>query len=144
MVIVGLRVWKFASPLATPLAEAARVLELRLEPRSTPSFESLVEEVNTSEVMNSGEVLIYFPIYWYFLLMHIFWSMCDGQFCFFMESCQVNFMLGTSSAVAVVNGSEMLRNSKQHFFFPVSRACFAKVCSAVDFRSLAEVALPQL
>ena len=27
-------------------------------------------------------------------------------------------MLGTSSAVAVVNGSEMLRNSKQHFFFP--------------------------
>ena len=63
MVIVGIRVWKFASPLATPLAEAARVLELRLEPRSTPSFESLVEEVGTSEVMNSGEVLIYFPIY---------------------------------------------------------------------------------
>ena len=63
MVIVGIRVWKFASPLATPLAEAARILELRLEPRSTPSFESLVEEVGTSEVMNSGEVLIYFPIY---------------------------------------------------------------------------------
>ena len=52
-------------------------------------------------------------------------------------------MLGTSSAVAVVNGSEMLRNSKQHFF-SVSRACFAEVCSAVDFRSLAEVALPLL
>lgn len=73
------------------VAQASRILELRLEPRTTQSFESLVEEATFWK----DESFLYAYDFILLLVLQI-------------DAVKVTFMLGTSSAVAVACAPDSL------------------------------------